>query len=160
MQPKQISFQLRVFENEKELNEADQLLMKSAKEALQFSYSPYSHFKVGASILLENGAIVSGSNQENASYPVCVCAEVSALNAASSLHPNIPMKKMAITVKSPRQLISKPAAPCGQCRQTILEYENRFQQNIEILLMGEEGEVYAVDSVKDLLPLHFSGVDL
>ena len=160
MQEKQISFSLKVFENESELSEEDQSLIKSAKEALQLSYSPYSNFKVGVSILLENGAVVLGGNQENASYPVSVCAEVSALNAANSIHPNVAIQKMAITVKSPRQLISKPAAPCGQCRQTILEYENRFGKNIEILLMGEEGEVFAVDSIKDLLPLNFSARDL
>ena len=103
---------------------------------------------------------MGGSNQENASYPMCVCAEVSALNVAASLHPNVPIKKIAITVKSATHIASTPAAPCGQCRQTLLEYETRFGKNIEVLLMGEEGQVFIVDSVKDLLPLHFSGKDL
>ena len=107
----------------KELVEMDQKILLLAKNQLQYSYSPYSNFKVGTGLYLENGQLIGGSNQENASYPLCLCAERVALAAAAATHPNIPILTLAVTVKHPDKVIGKPAMPCGACRQVICEVE-------------------------------------
>lgn len=152
----EIKFTLRVFANTTELSQEDAALFSAAKNALNDSYSPYSGFKVAAAVLLQNGKTLTGTNQENAAFPVGICAEGTVLSACSALHPDVGIKKIAITVKSSSHTIKQPVAPCGICRQRLLEYESRFSSPIEILMMGEEGEVYSVASVKDILPLHFS----
>ena len=111
-------------------------------------------------MLLANGEIVTGTNQENAAFPVGICAEGTALSAVSALYPGIAVKKIAITVKGGTHKVNHPVAPCGICRQRILEYETRFNSPIEIIMMGEEGEIFVVKSVKDILPLNFSKSDL
>ncbi len=148
---------IEVYTSEKELSLKDQKLMKKAKQALKKSYSPYSNFKVGAAILLKNGKMMSGSNQENASYPLCLCAERVTISAADSVHPKVPILAMAITAKSPSQTITKPVAPCGACRQVIFETEMKHDTPMRILLQGETGKVYVIEGGKDLLPLSFDG---
>ncbi len=160
MKERELKFTLRVFESVTELTKEDVALLASAKNALKDSYSPYSNFKVAATVLLANGETVTGTNQENAAFPVGICAEGTALSAASALYPGVAVKKIAITVKSGTHVLNHPVAPCGICRQRLLEYETRFNQNIEIILTGEEGEVYSVATVKDILPLNFSKTDL
>lgn len=150
----------------KELESANELplhlqqLLQKAKEAIGDAYAPYSEFNVGAAALLENGAIVKGSNQENASSPVGICAERVTLSAVSSLHPNVAVVAMAISAKPKKHSLNKPVAPCGICRQTILEYEERFQKNIELVLQGESGKIIWLQDAKDLLPLSFGKDDL
>jgi cytidine deaminase len=156
----EFKFNYTIYEQFSELNDQDLSLIQQAKTALNDSYSPYSNFKVAAVILLENGATVAGTNQENAAYPAGICAEGTALGVAASLHPNVPIKKITITVKSGHQLVKYPVAPCGICRQKLLEQEQRFNQNIEIILTGQTELTYSVKSVKDLLPLYFSDKDL
>lgn len=148
---------IEVYASEKELSLEDQKLMKKAKQALKKSYSPYSNFKVGAAILLKNGKMMSGSNQENASYPLCLCAERVTIAAADSVYPRVPILAMAITAKSPSLTISKPVAPCGACRQVIFETEMKHDTPMRILLQGETGKVYIIEGGKDLLPLSFDG---
>jgi cytidine deaminase len=114
---------------------------------------------VGAAVLLENGRVVIGSNQENASYPAGSCAERVAIMSASAQYPNVKVKALAIAVKA-ETLTTTPVAPCGICRQTILEYEMAYRQNIQLILQGETGEIYRIDSAKTLLPLYFSQDDL
>ena len=160
MKERELKFTIRVFESVKELTAEDASLLAASKSALKDSYSPYSNFKVAATVLLANGQMVTGTNQENASFPVGICAEGTALSAASALYPDVAIKKIAITVKSGTHVLNHPVAPCGVCRQRLLEYETRFNNNIEIVLMGEEGEVYSVRTVKDILPLNFSKEDL
>lgn len=160
MEEKQFTFSLKVYTAVHELPADEQMLISAARLALDNAYAPYSNFKVGAALLLANGKTVTGSNQENAAYPACICAEGTAFSAASSLYPDVAILKMAVTVKSDRRVVENPVAPCGICRQRILEYENRFSQPITIIMAGESGKVYSVDSVKDLLPLHFSKSDL
>ena len=160
MKQNELKFSLKVFENESSLSNEDSVLLNKAKAALQNSYSPYSNFKVAAAVLLNNGEILTGTNQENASYPAGLCAEATVLSAVSAIYPGVAIKKMAITVKSNTHLIEHPVAPCGICRQRMLEYENRFNQPMEIILAGETGEVYVVSSIKDLLPLYFSNTDI
>ncbi len=143
------------YDSVEETPEEYRTLIATAKTATNDSYAPYSNFLVGAALLLENGQVISGSNQENASYPIGFCAERTALSAAASLASKSKIKAMAITARSIKNPVLSPAAPCGICRQTIFEAECKHQQNIEIILTGESGKVYIFKTIKDLLPLHF-----
>lgn len=160
MQEREIAIRVQVYESVREMQPEDAGLIAAAKDALVKSYSPYSGFKVACAALLANGSIVSGANQENASYPVCICAEIVTLSACSAQYPGVAISKIAITKQSSSPSSDKPTALCGQCRQALLEYEQRFKTNIEIIMCGENGQVYKVNSVKDLLPLYFSVDDL
>jgi cytidine deaminase len=137
-----------------ELNEADQALVKTAKDATARSYSPYSHFSVGAAALLGNGIVVTGTNQENAAYPSGLCAERTTLFYANSQYPDQPVVTLAIAARTEKDFIDRPIPPCGACRQVILETEKRYGQPIRILLYGKEC-IYEVKSIGDLLPLSF-----
>lgn len=149
----------------KELKNADELpdqlrqLLVKAKEAVAHAYAPYSDFKVGAAALLENGTIITGSNQENASSPVGICAERVTLSAASSSHPETPIAALAVSAKTDN-ILHHPVTPCGLCRQTLLEYEERFGKSIQLILQGEDGPIIWLASSKLLLPLYFSSEDL
>jgi cytidine deaminase len=160
MLEKEISIHIEVYNAATELPRADAGLIEAAEAALHKSYAPYSGFKVAAAALLQNGVIVSGANQENAAYPMCLCAEAVTISACSAQYPGVAIEKMAITTSSGTPTNGIPTAPCGQCRQTLLEYELRQQMNIEIIMSGENGQVYKVASVKELLPLYFSSMDL
>lgn len=139
-----------------ELSADEQALIKKAIEATKNSYSPYSHFSVGAALLLENGEMVIGANQENAAYPSGLCAERSAIFAAQSTRPDQPIKALAIAARNSGGLMKQPIVPCGACRQVVLEIEDRYKKPVRILLYGTE-TVYVIDTVKDLLPLQFIG---
>ena len=138
-----------------ELSPKDFSLMEEAKKATQNAYAPYSKFNVGCAILLENGIIVHGSNQENAAYPSGMCAERVAIWKVGNDYPNVIIKKIAITVKSENKTINTPLPPCGACRQTLSEFEINQQQPIEILFMGEIGQIVKTESLLSLLPFHF-----
>ena len=125
------------------------------QKKLLIRLAPYSHFKVGAAILLENGEVVTGNNQENAAYPSGMCAERVAIWSAASKYPKIAVKKVAIAVKSGNKKIDKPVAPCGACRQSLLEYEIKQKAPIEVFFMGEIGNVIKANSLQDLLPFSF-----
>ncbi len=148
------------YKNIEELPDAIKSLMQHAIEAKEKAYAPYSKFSVGAALLLENGEIVTGSNQENASYPSGLCAERVAIYHAGATNPNIAIKSIAITVSSESYVVKKPAAPCGACRQSIAEYEFKQKSPIEIYFMGEEGEVFKTESLKDIMPLGFDSTYL
>ncbi|WP_029035428.1 cytidine deaminase [Salinimicrobium terrae] len=150
-----ISANLEVYDSEAELPGDVQNLMKKAIEAREKSYSPYSQFKVGAAILLENGEVVTGSNQENASYPAGLCAERTVIFYAGAKYPGIKMLKMVVTARSENHPVEVPTPPCGSCRQAIAEYEVKQEQPIEIFFMGEKGKVVKAHSISDLLPLIF-----
>lgn len=137
-----------------ELTSEEQQLVEVARQATFRSYSPYSHFSVGASVLLANGVILSGSNQENAAYPSGLCAERTVLFYANSQYPNQPITMMAIAARSEKGFTEIPITPCGACRQVLAETERRFEQPIRILLYGET-ETIIIDGVKDLLPFLF-----
>ena len=137
-----------------ELNEADQALVKTAKDATARSYSPYSHFSVGAAVLLGNGIVVTGTNQENAAYPSGLCAERTTLFYANSQYPDQPVVTLAIAARTEKDFIDRPIPPCGACRQVILETEKRYGQPIRILLYGKEC-IYEIKTIGDLLPLSF-----
>lgn len=139
------------------LSAADRELLAAAHGALGHSYSPYSDFKVAAAALLEDGAIVTGWNTENAAYPMCLCAEPATLAAAASQRPGMPVVAMAITVKSSNQVLDQPASPCGSCRQQLHEHESRFGTKMKLILRGEAGPVFVFESAGDILPFGFSG---
>ena len=150
-----ISADLDIYDSVEELPKEVQELMQQAIEARENSYSPYSKFKVGAAIQLENGEVVTGSNQENASYPAGLCAERTAIFYAGAKYPGVKLQRMALSARSLKHLVEMPTPPCGSCRQAIAEYEGKQEQPIEIFFMGEKGKVVKANSVSDLLPLIF-----
>jgi len=144
-----------IFDSKEELS-ADLLdLMNQAIEIRKKAYAPYSRFRVGCAILLDNGKIVLGSNQENAAYPSGLCAERVAIFQAGAIYPEAKILKMAISATSDDKPVLAPIPPCGACRQSISEYEFKQETPIEIYFMGESGEVYKSDSLKNLLPFMF-----
>lgn len=139
-----------------ELSDSERKVIEVAKELTYNSYAPYSHFHVGAAILLKNGTIVPGCNQENAAFPSGLCAERSALFAAGAQYPDQPVLMLAIAVRNNKgEFLEEPASPCGSCRQVIIETETRYQQPIRILLYGTKF-TYVMDGIKQLMPLSFT----
>ncbi|WP_143310304.1 cytidine deaminase [Chitinophaga vietnamensis] len=153
-------FEYLVYDDITGLHDADAWLLKEARDVTQHAYAPYSHFQVGAVIRLVNGEIIAGSNQENASFPVGICAERVALAAASSVYPDVAIDTIAISYHNINGDSSHPISPCGMCRQALAEYEHRQQEPIRLILGGLSGKVYVVQRANDLLPLSFSSSDL
>jgi cytidine deaminase len=151
----EIKTQITVFDSIDELSKVEKSLMDKAFEAKETAYAPYSKFKVGAALLLENGTIVSGSNQENAAYPSGMCAERVAIWKASSDFPSQKIIAIALTASSSSQITKEPVAPCGGCRQALLEYELNQKSKIKVFFMGEVGKVIKTNSILDLLPIAF-----
>ncbi|TDE00843.1 cytidine deaminase [Flavobacterium sandaracinum] len=150
-----ITTQFKVYESIQELPNDIQDLMKQAVEVRKNAYAPYSKFRVGVAIFLDNGKIVLGSNQENAAYPSGLCAERVAIFYAGAVYPEAKILKMAITAASDTNQTTAPIPPCGSCRQSIAEYEIKQENPIEIYFMGEIGAIYKSDSLKNLLPFMF-----
>jgi cytidine deaminase len=150
-----ITSTLDVYENFDELPQDVQQLMERAFEVRDAAYAPYSSFKVGAALLLENDEVVIGSNQENASYPSGLCAERTAIFYAGARYPDVRIKRMALSARSLNHRTVTPIPPCGACRQSIAEYEVKQENPIEIFFMGESGKVVRSGSLKELLPLIF-----
>ncbi|SHL52541.1 cytidine deaminase [Flavobacterium saccharophilum] len=150
-----VTSSFEVYDNLKELSTEIQDLMNQAVEIRKKAYAPYSQFRVGAALLLDNGKIILGSNQENAAYPSGLCAERVAIFHAGSVYPEAKILKMAITAASDNNQTKAPIPPCGSCRQSIAEYEIKQETPIEIYFMGEIGEVYKSASLKNLLPFMF-----
>lgn len=139
-----------------ELSEEEQYLLTKAIESTNNSYAPYSHFNVGAAILLENGVVLPGCNQENAAFPAGLCAERSAIFSAGAQYPDVAVTTIAIAARDTNgQLTEEPVSPCGTCRQVIIETETRFSQPIRILLYGKRC-IYVMDGIKNLMPLSFT----
>ena len=147
--------QLFVYETFEELPIDIQNLMNQAVEIRKKAYAPYSRFRVGAALLLDNGKVVLGSNQENAAYPSGLCAERVAIFYAGANYPEAKILKMAISATSDLTSNTTPIPPCGSCRQSIAEYEFKQELNIEMYFMGEMGEIYKSNSLKNLLPFTF-----
>lgn len=151
----EINTSFTAFQSVEELPQDVQELMQKSIQIRKNAYAPYSKFRVGAAILLDNGKIVLGSNQENAAYPSGLCAERVAIFQAGAIYPDAKIIKIAISAASDVNQTKKPIPPCGGCRQSISEYEFKQNTPIEIYFMGESGEVYKSDSIKNLLPLSF-----
>ncbi len=154
------NFTYREYESVNDMPPEDATLVTAARAITANAYAPYSSFLVGAVALLNNGETVSGTNQENASYPVTICAERVLLSVASTLYPNTGIQTIAISYHNLKGNSSKPISPCGMCRQSLSEYETRLGQPIRLILSGQSGKVYVIDAASQLLPLSFGGKDM
>lgn len=160
MKQENYQFSFEVYDSIQELEESDAWLLREAQEVTAHAYAPYSNFHVGAVAKLSNGEIVAGSNQENASYPVGLCAERVLLSSISSLYPRVPVETIAISYQSEMSKSDHPIAPCGICRQSLQEYESRTKNPIRLILGGMEGKIYIIPSATMLLPLSFTNEDM
>lgn len=162
MKKNNYKFEFEVYDSINDLPEADAKLLAKARKTAETAYAPYSHFFVGAAATLKNGKIVTGTNQENASYPVSICAERSLLSSASALYPEVAVETMAISYHNHNVNANsnRPISPCGMCRQSLMEYEGRWKNPIRLILSGIEGKVYVIAKASNLLPLSFTSDDL
>ncbi len=159
MKKSELIIEIEQYSNREELSDNDKTLINKAQEACDNAYAPYSNFKVGAAVLLEDGTIITGTNQENAAYPSGLCAERTALFYANSKYPNKKVKSIAIIAKNKDGYTEVPVGPCGACRQVILETETRFKSDIKIIMAGKT-ETKIIKNAKSLLPVSFSDKDL
>lgn len=139
-----------------ELSDSDRELVETAKRATTTAYAPYSHFFVGAAARLDNGVIVQGSNQENAAFPSGLCAERTTLFYANAQYPEHAVTDLAVAAYCNGKFLKSPIPPCGACRQVMLGVEERHNHPMRVLLYGEDG-TYIIQTVKELLPLQFTG---
>jgi len=160
MNEEKYNFSFEVYSSIDELIPGDAALVNEARKVTDNAYAPYSNFNVGAIAKLANGKTVTGTNQENASYPVGICAERVLLSAVGALFPNAAIDTIAISYNNKNGKSSHPISPCGICRQTLLEYEERVKQPIRLILSGMEGKIYIIEKASQLLPLSFGGDDL
>jgi len=156
MEKIKLESEYKSFAGEHELASEDKALLTSAKSFLNRSYSPYSKFKVAAAARLDDGTVVLGANQENASFPMCICAEQAVLSNCGSNYPERKIIALAITAKAGDKVLDIPVPPCGACRQSLAEYHNRQGSPITLILQAETGPVYKIDDATILLPLLFN----
>ncbi len=142
------------------LDETERLLVTEATRQTETSYAPYSNFFVGAAAKLSSGVIIKGSNQENASYPLCICAEQVVLSQCGANHPADPILMLAISVRKHNSTTHNPISPCGACRQVMIEYINRQGRDFVLLLGSTEGKIIRILKASSLLPLSFRPSDL
>lgn len=148
-------FEYQRYEDRKSLSATDATLLQQALNATDNAYAPYSQFHVGAAARLIDGTIITGTNQENASYPVGVCAERVLLGIAAVQFPGIAIESMAISYRSNKRKSDVPVSPCGMCRQALVEFENRVKSPMRLIFGGEEGEVIIVETALSMLPFAF-----
>ncbi len=139
-----------------ECTEIEKNLIDAAKQATSNAYAPYSHFQVGAAILLENGKIITGNNQENAAYPSGLCAERTAVFYANAQYPDQKVEAIAVAAFYKEKFTDDVISPCGSCRQVLLEVESRYNSPVRILLYNKDNEVYVAESMRSLMPLSFT----
>ena len=152
---KEYSFKFKLYPNWESLQTVDISVVNKAFEAMEKAYAPYSKFKVGAALLLEDGQIIQGNNQENIAYPSGLCAERVALFHAGAQFPGIAVDLICIVAKGDLMPISQLLSPCGACRQVMLESENRQNKPIRIILVNQDNRTMCIDSVQNLLPFGF-----
>lgn len=160
MKVEAFTFNFKIYESIDELNKEDADLLSEARRVTKFAYAPYSNFRVGAAATLVNGEKVTGTNQENASFPAGICAERTLLSTASSLFPGIGMDTIAISYDNINGKSDRPISPCGICRQSFVEFQQRTKHPIRIILSGLDGKVRLIENAANLLPLGFSSDDL
>ena len=160
MNSETFQFEYEVFDSISELTKEDAHLLQQARQVTQFAYSPYSHFRVGAFAKLVNGQTVSGTNQENAAYPAGICAERTLMSTASSLFPGVGIESIAISYDNLNGKSDTPISPCGICRQSFVEFQQRTGNPIRILLSGMQGKVLVIPDATFLLPFVFSSADM
>lgn len=157
MAQKTLTIPYEEFHSPEEMNAQDQALVAAALDAQKGSYSPYSHFQVGAALLLADGTVVKGANQENAAYPSGLCAERTAMFWASANYPDTPMDTLVIAGSDHGVLCESPASPCGACRQVMAEYEKKYQHPLKVILVGSK-RIRKFACVDDLLPFIFDSL--
>lgn len=150
---KKVSFSYQEFDALEECSVEVQELFHQAEEAKKRAYAPYSKFQVGAALLLDNGKVITGNNQENAAYPSGLCAERVAIFAAKASYPNAHVKALVIVTSAKN--IKEPVSPCGSCRQVLVEYEQLQKENYPVYLQSEKGKIIALNSAESLLPFSF-----
>jgi len=155
-----LSFEYTELDNAENLSPEHRSLLSQAVSALSNAYAPYSRFRVGAALIDADGNIFIGTNMENASYPLCICAEGAVLAAYNSSGSGAPVQAVAITARASGHELSYPVAPCGACRQMLSELEIRQGQPIRLILQGSTGPVCIIEKISDILPLRFTGSDL
>lgn len=160
MQKKESSFSFEVYESARELPPEDAGLLQAAFESTKKSHAPYSHFRVGAAARLTNGQLVTGANQENASFPAGLCAERVLLATASSLYPGVPIDTLAVSYDNERGPSNRPISPCGICRQSLQEFEQITGRPVRLIMGGREGKIYIIPKASLLLPLAFTADEL
>jgi cytidine deaminase len=148
------------FADIEELDNESKYLVHKAKEATAHSYSPYSKFQVGAALILEDGTLVTGANQENASYPLCMCAERVALYAAAAQHPKKTILKIAVVAHKRNHKDLTPATSCGACAQVMMEFESRQKRPIQVIMLASRDRWIKCSGVSVLLPLGFDKANL
>ncbi len=152
---KTLNINFEAIESYKHLDDTEKKLFDFAKNIRDSAYAPYSNFTVGCAVLLEDGQIITGSNQENAAYPSGLCAERTTIFWIGANFPNLKIKKIFV-IGAPREALSSvPIPPCGACRQSILEYEAKQEDGIEIYFASLDGAIYKTKSIRDLLPFSF-----
>jgi cytidine deaminase len=144
------------FNSVEELDSESKYLVHKAKDATLTSYAPYSKFNVGAALMLDDGTIITGSNQENASYPLCMCAERVALYTAATLHPNKKITKLAVVAHKKNHKELTPATSCGACAQVMLEFEARQDKPFQVIMLAQDNHWIKCSSVSVLLPMGFT----
>ncbi len=157
---KEIAFTVEIYSTASELAHGDAALLEAARKVTSQAYAPYSNFQVGAVASLANGQMVIGTNQENASYPVGICAERVLLSSIASQYPGVPVNTIAISYHNLHGESDHPISPCGICRQSLAEYEERVHQPIRLIMGGMTGPVQVLEKAHLLLPLNFSASDL
>ena len=160
MSTRQIQFDYQLLTDSRGLEAEDLALLVQARAVTAKAYAPYSRFRVGAAARMADGSLVLGTNQENAAYPVGICAERTLLGSAATLHPGVAIETMAVSYQSSEGASDRPISPCGVCRQTLLEYENRTGRPIRLILSGQTGEVIIIHTAADLLPFAFTSTDM
>jgi cytidine deaminase len=157
MQIREYSFSYEVYNSVEDLAEEDAFLLSKARTTTADAYAPYSHFRVGAAARLQNGEIITGTNQENASFPAGICAERTLLSVAASLYPGLSINTLAVSYHNENGPSDRPISPCGICRQSLQELEQRTGKPVRLILGGQKGKIYVISHASLLLPLAFTG---
>ena len=160
MTAKELSLTYQEYASMQELPASDAFLLSRAREVTRDAYAPYSRLRVGAAARLVNGEVITGTNQENASFPVGICAERTLLSVAASLFPGVAIDTLAVSYLNEQGASDRPISPCGICRQSLQEMEHRTGHPIRLVLGGMEGKVVIVDQAGQLLPLAFTADEL
>ena len=157
MDRKEIIIKYEEYASVEEMSAADRELCIAAVQAIDGSYAPYSHFHVGAAVRLSDGTIVKGANQENAAYPSGLCAERTAMFSAGANYPGLDMVSIAVAARQNGRICSDPVAPCGACRQVMIQYQTKSGKPMSVILVGAD-HIKKCARVNDILPLIFDNI--
>ena len=157
---KEFTLRYEEYASDAELAQADAALLAAARKATEHAYAPYSQFRVGAAARLASGVVITGTNQENASFPAGICAERTLLSVAGAQHPGVAIETLAISYHNEKGTSDRPVSPCGICRQSLQEFEQRTGRAMRVILGGETGKVIVLEQAGLLLPFAFSADEL